>query len=57
MLATLNNDNSWRASTGRHNISRRQLVLLRKVLNNANETADITPEDFEAEVESWLLRM
>ena len=28
--------NSWRASTGRHDLSQRQLVLLREMLNNSN---------------------
>lgn len=30
---------SWRASTGRHDLSQRQLVLLKEMLNNANATA------------------
>ncbi|KAF8968624.1 hypothetical protein BDZ97DRAFT_1755279 [Flammula alnicola] len=30
---------SWRASTGRHDLSHRQLVLLREMLNNANATS------------------
>ena len=49
-----NNGNSWRASTGRHDLSHRQLVLLREMLNNANATADVTPEDVEAEVEELV---
>lgn len=37
---------SWRASTGRHDLSQRQLVLLRDMLNNADSTPDyILPED------------
>ena len=46
-----NTNNSWRASTGRHDLSHRQLVLLREMLNNANATADVTPDDVEAKVE------
>lgn len=30
---------SWRASTGRHDLSQRQLILLREMLNNANATS------------------
>ncbi|KAF8180890.1 hypothetical protein BJ912DRAFT_619306 [Pholiota molesta] len=30
---------SWRASTGRHDLSQRQLVLLREMLNNTNATS------------------
>jgi len=49
--------NSW--PTGRHDLSHRQLLLLREMLNNANATADITPEDLDVEAEwkSWLLRI
>ncbi|KAI6104575.1 hypothetical protein EDD16DRAFT_1492581 [Pisolithus croceorrhizus] len=37
---------SWRASTGRHDLSQRQLVLLRDMLNNAESVPDyIPPED------------
>jgi len=32
----------------------RQLVLLREILSNANTTADVTPEDMEAEVEELV---
>ena len=49
--AASNVNNSWRASTGRHDLSQRQLVLLREMLNNANTTADVTPEDMEAQME------
>ena len=52
--AASNVNNSWRASTGRHDLSQRQLVLLREMLNNANATADVTPEDMEAEVEELV---
>ncbi|KIM35749.1 hypothetical protein M413DRAFT_325892 [Hebeloma cylindrosporum] len=54
-----NANNSWRASTGRHDLSHRQLVLLREMLNNSNATADVTttatPEDVEAEVEELVM--
>ena len=30
---------SWRASTGRHDLSKRQLMLLREILNNNNGTS------------------
>ncbi|KAI6011829.1 hypothetical protein EDC04DRAFT_758818 [Pisolithus marmoratus] len=37
---------SWRASTGRHDLSQRQLVLLRDMLNNTESMPDyIPPED------------
>jgi hypothetical protein len=52
--AASNNNNSWCASTGRHDLSQRQLVLLHEMLNNANATADVTPEDMEAEVEELV---
>jgi len=32
----------------------RQLVLLREMLNNANTTADVTPEDMKAEAEELV---
>jgi serine/arginine repetitive matrix protein 2 len=52
--AASNVNNSWRASTGRHDLSQRQLVLLREMLNDANAMADVTPEDMEAEMEELV---
>jgi len=49
-----NTNNSWRASTGRHDLGQQQLVLLRKMLNNANATVGVTPKDMEAEVEELV---
>lgn len=34
----------WRASTGRHDLSQRQLILLRDMLNNAESSATMTTE-------------
>jgi hypothetical protein len=42
-VAASNTNDSWRASTGQHDLSQRQLVLLRE-----------TPEDMEAEVEELV---
>lgn len=36
---------SWRASTGRHDLSQRQLVLLREMLNNMNVHATLATEN------------
>ncbi|PPQ68512.1 hypothetical protein CVT24_005533 [Panaeolus cyanescens] len=36
--------NSWRASTGRHDLSQRQLVLLREMLNNSNAATSVADE-------------
>ncbi|KAF9033514.1 hypothetical protein BJ165DRAFT_1534475 [Panaeolus papilionaceus] len=36
--------NSWRASTGRHDLSQRQLVLLREMLNNSNVANAVADE-------------
>ncbi|CAA7257453.1 unnamed protein product [Cyclocybe aegerita] len=37
--------NSWRASTGRHDLSQRQLVLLREMLNNGSATVSVSAEE------------
>jgi serine/arginine repetitive matrix protein 2 len=39
-IAASNTNNSWRAPTGRHDLSHRQLALLREMLNHANATVD-----------------
>ena len=39
-----------RASTGRHDLSQRQLLLLREMLDNANSMVDVTPEDIKEEL-------
>ncbi|KAF9458291.1 hypothetical protein BDZ94DRAFT_1270935, partial [Collybia nuda] len=36
---------AWRASTGRHDLSHRQLVLLKEMLNNADSTSAFATED------------
>ena len=46
--AASNTNNSWRVSTGRHDLSQLQLVLSGEMLKNANATADITPENIKA---------
>jgi hypothetical protein len=48
-VAASNTNNSRRTSTGRHCLSQRQLVLLREMLNSANATVDVTPEDVAEE--------
>lgn len=35
---------SWRTSTGRHDLSHRQLILLREMLNNAHAHADVAAD-------------
>lgn len=52
--AAWDTNDSWRALTGRYDLSHRQLALLHEILNNANATADVTPEDVEAEVEELV---
>ena len=38
---------SWRASTGRHDLSQRQLVLLREMLNNNGDASIVCSSDNE----------
>ena len=38
---------SWRASTGRHGLSQRQLVLLREMLNNNGDASIVGASDNE----------
>jgi len=42
------------ASTGQHDLSQRQLLLLREMLDNANSMVDVTSEDIKAEVEELI---
>jgi len=53
-VAASNTNNSWRTSTGRHDLSQRQLVPLREMSNNAKAMADVTPEGMQAEVEELI---
>jgi hypothetical protein len=39
---------SWRASTGRHDLSQRQLVFIRKMLNNNGGASIVSASDNEA---------
>ena len=41
---------SWRASTGRHDLSQRQLVLLRQMLKNNGSASVVGVSDIEAEL-------
>jgi len=48
---TASNNNPSTGSTGRQDLSHRQLVLLREMLNNANATVDVAAEDAVVDAE------